>query len=128
MSEQEINRIITENINAFIEKRNLTQKEVAEYVGVSQGTVSEWCKGKKTPRMTKFDKLCELFRCSREDLMRDSRTAVVDPEKERIQALQEQLRDNPAIGMLLSAAKDLSEDDIAALADMAKRLRSTYKD
>lgn len=124
MSEQEINKIIADNITAFIEKRNLSQKEVAEYIGVSQGTVSEWCSGKKTPRMSKFDKLCELFRCSREDLM----SAKVDPEKEKLQALQEQLRDNPAIGALLSATQGLSEDDINALADMAKRIRSTYKD
>lgn len=123
MSEQEINKIIADNILAFIEKRNLTQKEVAEYVGVSQATVSEWCKGKKTPRMSKFDKLCELFHCSREDLMRTDGPRAMNPEIEQLQILQQIMKSKPAIGELVDTAKDLSDPDIQILTGMAKRLK-----
>ena len=71
MSETEINRIISENLNRLMEKRGTTQLELAEYMGVSQTTISNWCKGVKMPRMDKIDKLCRFFHINRSDLMND---------------------------------------------------------
>lgn len=71
VSETEINRIISENLNRLMEKRGTTQLELAEYMGVSQTTISNWCKGVKMPRMDKIDKLCRFFHINRSDLMND---------------------------------------------------------
>ena len=89
MDEKEINIIIARQIAHYMEKENISQKEIAEYVGVSQASVSNWCKGIKMPRMDKIDKLCELFGCTRSDLMDEripyrghaSKLAQVAPSK-----------------------------------------------
>lgn len=71
MSEKEIRDIIYKNINYYMDKTNTTRAELAEYIGVSQATISNWCNGTMTPRMSKIDKLCEFFNIQRSDLMED---------------------------------------------------------
>lgn len=68
MSDQEINLNIANNICDLLERRNRTQLELAEYMGVSQATVSNWCKGAKLPRMDKIDRICTYFDVERTEL------------------------------------------------------------
>lgn len=77
MDEKEINSFIAQQIAHYMEMRNITQKEIAEYIGVSQASVSNWVKGIKMPRMDKIDRLCLLFQCSRSDLMDKKQTSSV---------------------------------------------------
>lgn len=69
LSEEDIRRIFCLNLNRLISERNVTQREVAKFVGVSYPTMNHWVKGNKVPRMDKIDKLCAFFLCKRSDLM-----------------------------------------------------------
>lgn len=71
MSEKELNSIICKKINYYMDTNGTTQMELANYMGVSQATISNWQKGIKTPRMSKIDKICEFFHIQRSDLMED---------------------------------------------------------
>lgn len=71
MNEREINSVIAKNITRQLELNHVTQLELAEYMHVSQATVSNWCKGLKMPRMSKIDLLCNFFSIERSDLMED---------------------------------------------------------
>lgn len=44
-------------LKALLEEKNHTQKELADYMHVAPTTVSEWCSGKKTPRMSKINRI-----------------------------------------------------------------------
>lgn len=72
MVASDINTRIASNLNKYMELRNTTQLELAEYMGVSQTTVSNWCKGIKMPRMDKIDKICTYFGINRSNLMDDN--------------------------------------------------------
>ncbi|WP_013334720.1 helix-turn-helix transcriptional regulator [Gloeothece verrucosa] len=52
------------------EKAGLTQRQVANELGVTDQTVSNWETGQRKPRLssTQWLKLCQLFQCSLEDL------------------------------------------------------------
>lgn len=76
MSETELNMIIANNITKQLELHNRTQLDLAEYMGVSQATVSNWCKGVKMPRMTKIDMICNYFDIKRSDLMNNKSEQV----------------------------------------------------
>lgn len=67
MSEKELNLIIAKNISKYLEIQSKTQTDLAEYIGVSQATVSNWCKGIKMPRMSKIDMICKFFSIERSD-------------------------------------------------------------
>ena len=95
MSEKELNKIIAENITRQMELNNRTQLELAEYMNVSQATVSNWCKGVKMPRMSKIDMICKFFDINRSDLMNDSSS---QPELNK--------RDTKQIEEILQQTKD----------------------
>lgn len=71
MSNQELNKLIARKISYYMSQKNISQQDLADYMGVSQATISNWCKGSKMPRMDKIDKLCTYFNISRSDLMED---------------------------------------------------------
>lgn len=92
MSENELNKIIAKNISEQLEKHNKTQLDLAEYMDVSQATVSNWCKGIKMPRMSKIDMICEFFSIQRSDLLNaapDHPAPLLDGSKDKYKVLIE---------------------------------------
>ncbi len=75
MSEAEINAIIASNINRYLNSLGKSQLDLAIHMGVSQATVSNWCKGVKMPRMDKIDRICEYLHCYRSDLIEKNSSA-----------------------------------------------------
>lgn len=71
MREADFNALFAKNLNHLLKMHNMTQAELAERIGVSTATTSNWCKGIKLPRMDKVDKMCAIFDCLRSDLMED---------------------------------------------------------
>ena len=69
MANSDINLRIANNLKKYMDKNNITQDKLADYMGVSQVTVSNWCNGVKLPRMNKIDKICKFFNINRSDLM-----------------------------------------------------------
>jgi transcriptional regulator with XRE-family HTH domain len=49
---------------------NMTQEKLAEKLGVSRQTVSRWESSEAYPEIPKLLDLCEIFRCSLDDLLR----------------------------------------------------------
>lgn len=45
-----------------------TQKELAEDIGVTPGTVCNWCRGLYFPSQKCLYKLCKVLKCTPEDL------------------------------------------------------------
>jgi transcriptional regulator with XRE-family HTH domain len=118
-----------ENLKKLRKDLGLSQAELAQKLGVSTGLIGMYETNARKPSYEMIELIADYFNVDVDYLLgRTDKTTTIQDEQARIQELQEQLRDNPAIGMLLSAAKDLSEDDIQTLADIAKRFRSSYKD
>lgn len=59
MSVMEIN--FAKNLNTLRKAKGLTQKQLADYVGVDQRTVSAWENGVCEPSFDALLKLCRLF-------------------------------------------------------------------
>ena len=86
MSEKELNSIICKKINYYMDINGTTQMELANYMGVSQATISNWQKGIKTPRMSKIDKICEFFHIQRKFQLK------INPLSQKSTLLQHTLR------------------------------------
>lgn len=69
---KEINRNIANNIRHYMDTIHVTQTDLAKLLGCSNTTVSMWIQGEATPRMDKIDKMCDIFGCSRQDLISDT--------------------------------------------------------
>lgn len=60
--------VLATNIRRLLKEKNKTQNELAEYVGVSKTTVSEWIAAKKYPRIEKIQAIAECFDVYRSDI------------------------------------------------------------
>jgi transcriptional regulator with XRE-family HTH domain len=66
---ESIKAIFKDNLNKLLIEKDVTQKALADFVGVSTATVSDWKKGKKMPLMDKIDKICMFFHVDRSELL-----------------------------------------------------------
>lgn len=57
----EIRRIIGDNIKTICEMKGIRQIDIAEYMGISQGSVSNWMKGTNSIDIENLAKLCEFL-------------------------------------------------------------------
>jgi DNA-binding XRE family transcriptional regulator len=69
-----------EDIRSFVNMRlekNLTQRDIAVALGVTEDTVANWERGRSTPKLTipQVKKLCEILEKPIEALPDDFRTA-----------------------------------------------------
>ena len=63
------NEVFSQNLRNLMYKRDITQRQLANQIGVSSTIVSDWYNGRKTPRMDKIDLICGALNCERSDLM-----------------------------------------------------------
>lgn len=54
---------------------DITRKDLAKKMEVSEASVCNWLKGIKVPRADKVDKMCSIFGCNRSDLVSEDVTA-----------------------------------------------------
>lgn len=57
------------NIKKMREKRNLTQKQLAELLGVKQSNISRWEAGTYQPNATTLKKMADALNCRIDDLI-----------------------------------------------------------
>lgn len=130
MSEQEINNIIASNISFHLERCGKSQVDLADYMNVSQATVSNWCKGNKLPRMDKIDKICEFFNIKRSDLMNDRTEKIAEHYyiADDARELAQFLFENPEYKVLFDASRKVKKEDIAFVKQMMDRMRGDVDD
>jgi len=58
-----------ENLRQLRTSKNLTQKQLAEMLGVDQRTISVWETGKNEPDFKTLAKLCDIFDESIENIL-----------------------------------------------------------
>lgn len=63
--------IFAKNLSHYIEASGKTQKDVADSIGVSAPTMSDWANGKMFPRIDKIEMLANYFGILKSDLIED---------------------------------------------------------
>lgn len=112
----------------FLDKNDMSQKELAEKLGVSTSAVSSWCNGDKSPRMNKVDAMCEIFGCKRSDFIEDGDVKegyYINPETAQ---MAQQLFEDKNLRVLFNAARNSRPEDLKMAADLLTRLKETNPD
>lgn len=63
--------IFANNLKRYMNIKGKSRKDVAEAIGVSYFTFSDWVNGKKYPRMDKIEKLANYFCILKSDLIEE---------------------------------------------------------
>ena len=129
MSEKEFKEIFSNRLRYYLELNNMTQKDLADKLGVGTTSVYNWCNGVKTPRMDKVDMMCAIFGCLRRDLMEEpvssEREYYINPETANV---AQEIFDNPDLRALFDAGKDSKPEDLRMAAELLTRLKETNRD
>ena len=67
--EKSLDFIITENIRREIEQSGLKKSQIADAIGVSRATVSQYLSGRAQPTLSTLSKLCTVLDCSADDIL-----------------------------------------------------------
>lgn len=62
-------KMIGQRINAALAEKNVKQKELAEYLAVTDNTVSYWCSGKRTPNTEQIMQISKKLKVSADYLL-----------------------------------------------------------
>ena len=102
-------------------KAGYQQQELAAMVGVSKPTVSDWEHQRKDPKSANLKKLAEIFGVD-ELVILGAMSPQAEGDDEDTWALREQLRRDPNMRVLFSAARKATPEHIRAAAAMLKAL------
>lgn len=58
---EDAKQVFAQNLKRYLEMKGLTQLELAEHMGCSSSTVSDWCNGKKYPRVDKMQRIADFL-------------------------------------------------------------------
>lgn len=125
MSEQEFNAVFSKRLRYYLNKNEMTQVELAKKLGVGTTSVYNWCNGIKTPRMDKVDAMCELFHCSRSDLIEDKSEQPDDHYylNDETRRIAQEAFENPELRTLFKVARDIPPERLKAHIEFMKTLK-----
>lgn len=84
IDEKAVARIIGDNIDYYLKLNDISRVELAKKLKISPVAVGHWCRGQRTPRFDKIDAMCEIFHCTRSDLLENKSKFVLVPEGIRL--------------------------------------------
>ena len=109
--------VFVKNLNELMRRRGKTQADIVVELGVTSATVSNWCTGKKYPRVDAMQRLADFLGVSMSALVSETGMQTVD-DADRLEALHQ----NPRLGLLFDRQRVMSEEDVEFMLQMADRI------
>ena len=111
----DLRKIFAKNLTALLKKNDITQLWIADKLGVSSSTVSDWCNGNKAPRMDKIQSLADLLNVPVSFL---TSSAVSDEEitnRERLEAMHQ----DPRLGLMMDRLRRMPSKEVDMMLQLA---------
>lgn len=122
-----------ENLKKVRKSKGLTQKALAEKLGVALSTVAMWETGSRQPDYQMLNKIAEFFGVSFDDLLEDKSEKepiggddiYVAYEDDEVFSIRELLRTRPEMKMLFSVSKNATREDIERTVAIIEALKGS---
>ena len=126
MSEEEIKKLCSQNLNFYLSLNGKVQKDLVNYMHVSSSTASNWCTGQKLPRMDKIQSIANWLGIEKSDLL-ENKLALPDTSYKLDHELREFtifLQDNPEYKKLFQMTQRINKDDIELVSKILEKFRN----
>lgn len=130
--EVQARKIFVDNLRRYSNSKCIAQVDIANRLGVSTATVSDWFNGKKYPRPEKMQKLADLFGVKVSDLQKDESERNPDTPSTRdlfsipgILPLPKMVR-KPLIGTIACGTPILAEQNINSYISVPEDIRCDF--
>ena len=109
--------IFVKNLRFLMEAREISQADICRELGVSSATVSDWCTGKKYPRVDAMQRLADLLGVRFSTLTTENGLQDYE-DQQRLEALHQ----DPRLGLLFDQSRKMSHEDVEFMLQMADRI------
>jgi len=109
--------IFTKRLVMLMERRGITQADIARELGVATGTVSMWFNGARYPRIDTMQRLADYLGVTLEVLTTENGLSDLE-DADRLEALHQ----NPRLGLLFDRQRNMKPEDIEFMLQMADRI------
>lgn len=106
--------IFVRNLRYFMEAKGISQADICRELDKSSATVSDWCSGKKYPRIDAMQQLADLLGVRYSNLTTENGTADYE-DMRRLEALHQ----NPRLGLLFDRTRKMSSADVETMLAVA---------
>jgi transcriptional regulator with XRE-family HTH domain len=115
-------QVFANNLKYYLQEKGVTQKELAETLGMSQGAVTDWVKLRNYPRMDAVQKLAEFFGIEKSDLVEDRSVKSKYYLHKEIKRLETVMVNSPESVDLYLAIEQLSDANKAIVKALVESL------
>lgn len=84
--------VFAKNLRTYMERAGKSQKDMADIVGVSTATYSDWINAKKYPRIDKIEIMADYFGILKSDLIEDKMTEEKEKDNETLAGIIVRMR------------------------------------
>ena len=118
MSEDNINRIFSNNLREWLLKRGKTQADLYKKMGVSSASAADWCTGKKMPRVNKIVEIAEWLMIELSDLLEEGDRTPTEMDR-----IIFRLKDDRDFFDLIRDMNNFNDDMLQKVADYIELLK-----
>jgi transcriptional regulator with XRE-family HTH domain len=109
--------IFVRNLRYLMEAKGITQADICRELEVSSATASDWCNGKKYPRVDAMQRLADLL-----GVMFSTLTTETGLQDYKDQQRLEALHQDPRLRLLFDRARKISHDDVEFMIQYTDRI------
>lgn len=109
--------IFVKNLRFLMDARGITQADICRELNVSSATASDWCTGKKYPRVDAMQRLADLLGVMFSTLTTEHGLQDYE-DQQRLEALHQ----DPRLGLLFDRSRKMSREDVEFMLQMADRI------
>lgn len=118
-----------ERFEALCKERNVTPADVSRGTGIATATLTNWKKGRYTPKAAKLQQIADFFGVPLTYFTTDQESGqpeyYIDPETAK---LTQMFLTDPDYRLLYEAARGSRPEDVRMAADMLKRFKEARRE
>lgn len=118
-----------DKLNEIRKLKGYTLKELAKLTQIPHSTISKIFAGfNKNPSLSSLKKIARVLECCVDDFINhEIETNSAYYKDKQIYKISQEIYKNEKLKILLDVSKDLSQDDIQAVIEIAKRIQSSKR-
>lgn len=110
MTELEARKVFGKNLSNILYEKRVTQRQLSQYMGVSSATTSDWCRGKKMPRIDKLTSIANYLGVKMSDLVEPTQYEESAPNRE-IEKIKQDMYESPSMRTVYSIQKNMPPEE-----------------
>lgn len=120
-------KIFSRNLKKYMDLSGKTRRDIADALGISYYTVTDWVNGKKQARMDKVELLANYFGVRKSDLIEEQLSEEKEKDNDALASIIVRMRTDEEFFSVVKSIYNLDPSKIDGVKQMLKTLEAFAK-